>query len=528
MTRLTIASPGNSATFSPVSSTITRKTKDGDLNVVIMLFGTEYNISMDGILQITNTGDISNDSVSVADSKVKIAGKKSGTTTPVKIGAFSSFMYFYPKIKIRANLEISEASDSTDPLPDLYGYYQFEDLLTGNKLIFKLKRLATKVVFQFIKIVGTTETIIYSKDLPSGETNIDFEFRYLEGGKSKLYFLEYDEGEMTFDRQWIGNLGFNPSECKVSLEMVNASTSTVKNIKSDRIFLKYPSIYLSYDVDSDDYYKGQILLRDDNNKSDEDSWTRVISRDYKFNGDHVIENGIVRIVIKSHSPVIEVYGWNYLEDTPAWELIGKIVPLSDNKALPNDIQNLVINYISVNQIKLKINFGTVIYNIRMTRGCPFINITSVGSKYFKVVTTHDRFIADFTDSNKYDLDSSVDDGYPEDSDSTISSPTMKDNWWSWYNKGDGDDISDQVVGWLSNLVYPDDVDVSYVNDHVEVLFTYEHTGNLFAFGILPSSMGIVNSKPLPYNINNLDKYVKWRANESLIAFKQDNFIRRRV
>ena len=66
MTRLSIAVTGDALTFRPVTSSLIRASKDGNVNVVILLFGSHYNISMDGILQQDSTGDIEDNTKLIA------------------------------------------------------------------------------------------------------------------------------------------------------------------------------------------------------------------------------------------------------------------------------------------------------------------------------------------------------------------------------------------------------------------------------------------------------------------------------
>ena len=533
MTRLTIAASGDNQTFAPVSSSLSRVTKDGKLNVVIMFFGTDYNISMNGILQASNSGNVILDTISVANSKLQIEARSTDGLPATKTGSYTSFMYFYPKLKIRGHLELSESSDATMPIPKLEGNYKFTDLVTRNILKLNLKREVNNLVFELITIVDDVETIVHSEALAPGILEYDFEFRYLETGKSKLYNIVYDnQGLMTFTRLFIGDLGFNPAECSVSASITNESNTILKFMKSDRIFLKYPNIYLGYDpIDSNDYYLGQIFVFDTINSQDEADWIRVISRDYKFIGDRVFENGILRIIITTVNPIIQLYGWNFEADTPSWELAGYIQPLSDDLDTSLKLQSVLINHINVNQIKMKVNFGSTIYTIRMSRGSPFINIFSAFSKNIKVVVVADRFIGDFLATNPYDLTRSFTEGNPEiraieEEDIVINPNTdMNDNYWSWYTPTS----DNEVVGWLSNFIQPSNINIKDTNEGMEFLFTYANSANILGFGVLignPSN--VVNNVPQPYAIGNIDGYVKWRANEAMVAFRQDNFLRRRV
>ena len=527
MTQLTIANAGDNKTLSPISPSIIRKSKDGDINISHLLLGTHFNINMDGILSTSTKGDISSNSLSVSSSKLDLASKTNGTTIAEYIASFNTTMYFYPGIKIKGHLELDESSSTVDPLPKYFVDYRCVDLVSGNELVFSLHRTANNVKFQLLQIIGDTTITTSLSTLVTNAKEIEFEFRYLENGKSAIYIVTYESsGKQNFLRVWKGDLKVNMNECVIKAQLQNEAT-TVKHLKSDYLFIRYPVVYLTYDVDNEDIYKGQIIIYDDNNSSNPDNWVRIISRDYKFKGNRVIENGITRMIIKTNNPMIELWGWNYKLTTPMWEKFCDIIPLNNDKVKSSYIQNLVIENFTINQVKLKINFGNTIYEVTMTRGCPYINITDRYSKFFNIVTSKNRFTGDFTSDNNYDIDSAKTKGHPSirsETSETISSPTMNDNWWSWYtNNG-----VNEMLGWLVNLLYPNKVVVTDRNDKLDILLEYSQSANIYGVGCLigdPNS--VINNKPQPFINNIADEYVKYRANEGLWSFKQSNFIRRR-
>jgi len=139
LTRLTISLAGDSFTFRPVTSTITRNSKDGLIDVIIMLFGSHYLINMNGILQQDTEGDIDvpTQSIGVNNGFLELKAKlaTSGTTTAKLIGTFSSFTYFYPGLKIKGHLKLDETSHAP-AVPELEAHYHFKDLLTKDELFF--------------------------------------------------------------------------------------------------------------------------------------------------------------------------------------------------------------------------------------------------------------------------------------------------------------------------------------------------------------------------------------------------------
>ena len=54
---------------------------------------------------------------------------------------------------------------------------------------------------------------------------------------------------------------------------------------------------------------------------DIDARDRIISRDYNFNGNRIIENGIIRMIITTENPTIELWGYNYGLTVPS---MGKV------------------------------------------------------------------------------------------------------------------------------------------------------------------------------------------------------------
>ena len=529
MPRLNIATSGDIDTISPVSAFLIRTTKDGPVNISNLLIGSHYNISMDGILSTSTDGELEDETFSIESSKIKLDARSINNEDASYNTIFDSITYFYPGLKIKGHLELTNSVTNPLSTSRYSGSYVITDLISQSKLVFKLKENTGPLLFELERFKGdeTTPFDTVSHNLSNGQTSLEFEFRYLDNGKSALYIITYDsDNRIQYNRIWIGDLELNMNECTVGLKLTTNS-STVKRLESDYIFMRYPSVYLTYDVEAEDIYTGQIIVYDDNNSLNPQDWTRMISRDYKFKGNRVIENGIIRIVITTDNPVIELWGWNYELEEPLWEKFGEIVPLNDQLLIPSKIQNVLIENFSINQIRLSVNFGNTVYNIVMNRGNPHITILDKFSKYFKIRTTKTRFAGDFNINTWYRLNSSVLFGNPSvrnNASEDLTTIDMKDNWWSWYEPN----TTNSTVGYMANLIYPQNVKVSYVNEVLEILFRYENSSNLYGIGcLIGNPRFLINSYPEPFVVSNPDKYIKYRANESLWSFRQSNFIRRR-
>ena len=645
MTRLTINVVGDPLTFRPVTSSIVRESKEGNVNVVIMLFGTHYNIKMDGILQQDTSGDISGQTITVADSEVALTMQRSmgGTGTAELIGSFSSFMYFFPGLKLKGHLKLSETSHGP-VVPELEGNYTFIDLLSEDKLIFRLIRDELNLRFETVEEVSGVEHIIYSENLAVGIDEIFFEFVYLEQGRSKLFTYEdYAKLTQVKTRKWIGNVTAKIGECNVSIRHKN-SEEVEHTVNSDLVFLQYPEIFLKFDRDSTDRFIGHVRMFDDNNSAVEADWGQIRSRDYKFIGNRVIENGMIRVIVNTMNPVIEIWGWNIVATIPTWVKCMSIVPESTTGVQPLKVQNVIIEYFTSAQIKVEVNFGTSLYTFIMSRGDPYITMLEKAKLNFRFHSGKSRFIGDFADqANGYTAENSFEGGTPlavaasgtvtlvgvvnldtitvngivytgvtgakadntefsvDGSDTvdaadlvdsivndvrqgvtktnidltaanvsnvvtitakaggiggnlidlassdggrlavsgalftggadtggtgveTLTGFTLEDNWFAVYNE----DSNEDLIGWISNIINPTAIDMVFNSPDVEYKFTYPRAGNIIAIGVLsgvPTSL--IGNTPTPFVVGTQDKYVKWRANEAVLAFKEAESIKRR-
>ncbi len=646
MTRLTMAVSGDPLTFRPVTSSIVRTSKDGSVDVIIMLVGTDYNITMNGILQEDATGDIepSTQDIDVNNGflELKAEQKTAGVTIANLVGTFSSFMYFYPGTIIRGHIMLDETAHGI-PVPELEATYHFKDLLSNDEVLFRLIREENNLKFEFVEIVDSVENIIFTVALAGGVDEYFFEFRFLKDGKSKL--LRIDDWKLSTQtkvRVWIGDIKAKIGECNVSAHLHNIE-ETLHTMSSDFLFIDYPLVFLKFDRTSSQRLIGRIRMYDDRNDPVEANWREIRSRDYKFEGNRIIENGMIRLIIKTVDPVIEIWGWNYENVSPSWELALTFKPDTDAGIPSLRIQNLLFEYFSYEQLKCNVNFGTAIYTFIISRGDPYITMLNTGKTKFKIQSAKDRFVGDFKDQhNGYTLKNTDESGNPDtlratgtatcvscvvgntftingvtytgvagtkadntefsidtgdnetaadladsinndlrvgtdDADitidatvvsnvitliaaaggtsgnsilmsensttitlsganltggaatggtglETVSSFLMHDNWFGFYNKG----ALDETVGWMSNIVKPTTIDISDLTTKLEYNFTYPVTGGIFALGVMPSfPSSLVGGIPFPFVVGSQDKYVKWRANEAVLAFREAESIKRR-
>lgn len=647
MTRLSVAVTGDSLTFRPVTSSIVRKSKDGNVDVVIMLFGSHYNISMDGIIQQDSNDQIDDNTknIGVANSNLEfdLEQKVGGTSAAELIGSFSSFMYFYPGLKIRAHLKLPITSHAP-VVPELEAHYHFKDLLSSDELIFKLTLKENNLEFDLVELVDGSETVLYNEVLASLEDEYFFEFDFNVNGKSRFYkFADYETQTQTKARKWIGNLTAKLGECNVVMHGHN-DEQVLRKISSGHLFIDYPQIFLKFDRTSDDRFIGQVKVFDDMNTIVEADWKQIRSRDYKFEGNRVLENAMIRVIINSTNPDMEIYGWNFNAITPSWEKVMTMITDSDSGSKSLKIQNISFEYFSKVQLKAKINFGTSVYDLIMSRGDPYITLLNTGKLKFKFKSELDRMAGNFaSEDNGYSLINTSEGGTPRaiaadgtvtcasvlagdtftangllytavngakanneqfdmsgtndqcatdladsiendtrvgidevghnlsssslaavvtivddvkgidgnlitllSSDGgrlavsgatltggaatggagteTLTGFSQTDNWFSVYNQAD----INAVVGWMSNLTKPSSIKIDYVDPNLEYLFTYPGKGNIYGIGVLPSfPSNLVGGIPFPFVVGTQDEYVKWRANEALLSFRELETIKRR-
>ncbi len=544
MTRVSMAPTGDANTYNPVTSSYVRNSKDGNIDIISLLFGTHYNIAFEGILDNTTTGDIAGASIVVVGSTLEMEARTTGSTEAENIATFTTFGFMFPGLKIKGSLEISETTHSS-PAPKLECYYKVIDQVTKDELKFVLTRTTSRAVFNLIQIVDGAETILQSVTLDAGVAKVDFEFWYKVNGRSRLYFFtNFGTVDQSKTRKWIGTIDSVLGEVEVSARFIN-DENILKKFKSDFLFFKYFNIDLRYENDPDKQFNGQVKFFDDINLADETKWLRVRSRDHAFVGNRVIENAMVRIIIKTTTPVIEIWGYDFVIDN-AWEKVMDVLTESDADVSSSRVRSFAIEYFTKEQIKFSVDFGTSKFQIMMARGNPYISVVNNTNKIIRIRSAKTRFALDIP-TGDYSLLNTWIDGSPvvrSNPDETIivNSPEgfektgftqtgfvmgdaiVSDNYFAMYNE-----VADDVVGWISNLRAPFSIKIIDETGTLKYEYTYEARGNIWAIGVLPSTPSIlVGGIPTPLVVvSTQDTYVKWRANEALFAFKVSQSLRKK-
>ncbi len=513
---------GNNLTFRPLSPTVVRKCKDGNVNIINLLFGSNYNIKLDGVITNTINNKVrdSNYTVMTESSLLKLKHESLSLDNAVLTSRFNSFMYFYPKSKIKFHLKLVDTEASTSSVRVFKGNLEFEDLLSEDKLTFELRRVSNITHLDVKETKAGVEKILYTENLGSGVHEYWGEFWYLFNGQCRFYKTNVDNTNkrITNTKLWTGDITALLGECSVSYNSINGD-NVLKELHSDYMFIYYKDIYLRYDQELDDKFIGAIKVYDNFNSDIEENWRRIRTRDYKFIGDRVIENGMVRIVIKNLNPVIEVYGYDY-ENTESWIYCYSILTESDNNRSSLSIQNVAITTFSYDQINLEVNFGTRVYKILMTKGDPYITVSNRYNKKLFIKTGKKNFTFDGENDSWYSLGKDNEIGLVEDQ----SIVDYRDNWFSLYDPNK----SVEVLGWFANVFNPSKFKTTLYNDEYIFEFEYPQTANVFGFGVLVgNTKDKINNVQVAFTVSNIDTYVKWRANESVYAFQEKNVFKRR-
>jgi len=164
---------------------------------------------------------------------------------------------------------------------------------------FRLIREENTLRFECVETVDTVENILFTEALASMVDEVFFEFIYLEEGRSKLYtFANYAELTQVRTRKFIGDVKAKIGECNVSAHIHNKE-EVLHTMSSDFFFLSYPQIFVKFDRSSAERLAGRVRMFDDLNDPVEANWKEIRSRDYKFEGNRIIENGMIRVVLNS-------------------------------------------------------------------------------------------------------------------------------------------------------------------------------------------------------------------------------------
>lgn len=532
MAHLSLSPPVNSGTFTPISKSYDRTTKDGVVPVINYLIGSHFNVRTGGEMAVTAVGNITNDTVKAVSGKIEIAAESVDGTTVEKQSAFVSFMYFYPGVRIVGHSELQDDAVAGPPLQRLR--WIFEDLASTDQIIIDLETGVSNAVLTLRETVDTVTTILKTQQITAGDKVVQWELDFKEDGITKFHFKEASGNKTEIFK---GTLNVDIAEAKVTVKNMLDQQLT-KTLKSDYIWIFYPNIFIGYDSTIPNRLLGRIRVFDDNSTDTESLWDEVFSGDHKYAGEPVIENGLVRLRFNSN-PGMEVFGWDV--GTTAWISIGEVTPISSVGDLATTLQDVIFDSFSKVQCIVTVKYGLVNHQVSMKRGAPYVRIVA-NSKKFKITTTKERFAlstdvnTDIPDFNQVNSDN-VNRGNPlnlsptnnpfvftDDTNINTGLDLLDDNWFSWY-----DLLANDVIGFLGVSKSPTGLTVTATSSTVlkDIEWTFD-INSIVCVGILDTTPTVVSGGiPKPFNIGTIDEYVKWRANEGILGFDQRIFMRNR-
>jgi hypothetical protein len=536
MAHISLSPAVAAAKFSPIEKSYDRITKEGVVPQINFLLGSQYNIPIGGETSINSVGNITNDAVRVTGGKLEIDAESTDGSEVEKIVSFTSFMYFYPGIKVVGNSEIQDDDVGPPTLPTQRMRYEIQDLATEDKLRIDLEGGDGQAEFKVRQVVDGVETILAEASLTAGITEVKWEIVYLEQGLTKIYYKE-PVGDRI--RIFSGTLGSDLGESRLSASFMSTQ-QTLKTVKSDFIWIYYPNLFVGFGVSLTDRLNGRVRIFDTNNEASEADWDEVFASDHPFVGERVVQNGLVRLWFKT-TPKMDVYGWNV--DATAWELTGSVIPKSSLGDVATGLKDIIFNKFNDIHVKAIVKYGIVTHFVNLRRGQASARIFT-NSKQFRINTAKRRFalstgttatqIQDFNQlksddtnrGNPLNLSPTVNPFiFTNDSDVDTGLLLVDDNWFSYYNENDATD----TAGFVGVTKRPTGMEVSAVSatELNNIDFTFDINA-VFCVGILEGDPTTkINNIPVIFNIGDIDTYVKWRANEGIYGFDQRGYVKRK-
>jgi len=533
MAHITLSVPKGATTFNPIVPSYERDSKDGLIPVINFLLGSHYNARIGGEISISSTGDITGDSLKAVNGKLEIV-LDAVTGTVTKTGAFVSFMYFYTGVKVVGQLEVQDDNVGSGPVPIQNVRYTFEDLGTTDKIEIILEGHDGNARIRLRETVDQVATDLVIQPITAGVKVVDFELDFIEDGKTKFFFFE-PGGTKT--RIFNGDLSADIAECKVNVTATLDQT-VPKTLKSDYMWIFYPSTSVTYDVPLATRLLGRCRIFDDKGfPADETKWKEVFSSDVPYTGQRVVENGLIRIIFKT-TPEMEILGW----DGAAYVTTGSVIPVSSLGDLATTLHDVIFERFTDGHIKIIVKYGLLDHIVEMHRGNPFVRVAA-NSKKIRVDTDKPRFglstdvvtdIPDFNQNNVGDVNrgnplnlSPTVNPFTFTNDSNINTGLLllDDNWMAWLDTTKTAD----VLGWAGCIKRPTGMVLTAdsATDLGKIDWTFAED-IIMGFGVLSGdSNTLVNGIPKTLNIGNVDEYVKWRANESVFNFNQKLFLRKK-
>jgi hypothetical protein len=536
MAHLSLSPPSNATTFSPLAKSFNRTTKTGVVPVVKVLIGSHYNAVIGNEMTLDSSGNIGGDSVAAVSGKLEIAGFSNDTIDVTKSATFSPFMYFYPGIKIVGHMELQDATLGTG---DEKCRYEFQDLATGDKLQIDFEIGVSNPQVIFREIAGSTTNVLSTTAMGATTKEIYFELDFQEEGITKFYLIDKTAaGAKT--RVYNSSLTADIAECKVFMQLLTDQTTT-KTIKSDFIWIFYPKIHISYDVDLPDRLNGRVQIYDTviTADTDETNWEEVFSSDHEFKGDRIVENGLIRLWFKPATPGMEVWGYN----GSTWVLTGEVIPKTTQAVLATTLHDIIIERFNNSQALLRVKYGIVEHVVNVRRGSPYCRIATTSTD-FRINTTKERValstgttatqIQDFNQAKTDDANRgnpmnlavpATTFTFTDDADVDTGLDNMNDNWFAWYDTAQSNDtvgfigFSERPIAsvitatdatTLSNITW------DFTNLAVVTVGTISGATNTTVGGIITI-----------LSVGNDDDYVKYRANEGIFSFNQRMTLRKK-
>jgi len=536
MAHISLSPPSGAGTFSPLSKSFNRLTKDGSVPIINFLIGSHYNAAIGAEMASNSTGDIGGDSANVTAGKLEIAAFSNDTFEVTKTSTFNPFMYFYPGLKIVGHMELQDATLASG---DEKVRYEFQDLATLDALQIDFEIGAANPQVIFREIVGGVATVLSTTAMSSASTEINFELDFLDEGITKFYLKDKSaSGAKT--RVYIGSLLANIAECKVFLQLVTDQTTT-KTVKSDFIWIFYPKIFLTYDVALSTRLIGRVQVFDTiiTSDIDETNWEEVYSSDHEFTGDRIVENGIIRLWFRPTTPGMQVWGWS----GTAWALTGEVIPKSTQGDLATTLHDIIFTRFNNSQVVMNVKYGILEHEINIRRGTPYVRVAAT-SKEFRINTVKERValstgttatqIQDFnqlkTDDtnrgNPLNLSPTVNPfTFTNDSDVDTGILLLDDNWMAWYDTLTAND----TLGYIGFVERPIGSVITATSSTVLDNITWSFTNlAVVCVGVISGATNTnVGGILTILAVGDDDTYVKYRANEGIFAFNQRMALRRK-
>ena len=594
MSRLTFSFGGVPASFSPMLPSRVRQCQGGNVNVMELFLGADFNLPDRGLWDVTSKNLTANDQHGNVNNSCKdISFRRTASGENNGFGEYTlqskSLGYQFPEMKMLCHC-IMPWSAGFNNVTAAEVEFKLESKTYGSEHSNSLKLYrgtfadSTKnspngwrlwLEEKYPGFIMPTDGRSYAlvDDANAHLSDITFEYLYNKRGKTKVFLL-LNFATLTHKRVEIMNTqlehpvgSFIP---KLTVKHNGTGTGISNLFRIDKWMFNYPKVNFQFDKTWKDDFLGAVRLYDLGDIYYPGVF-EVVSRDYNFLHDFMIENGLIRVIITKKNPLIKIYGWNYLQKPGIWEPVMTISPEDDTGHKNATYEYIKFEKMSKTQMIFTINFGTVTYKFTMTRGDPYITIMGLQQKRFAVFTRKLYAAADIDGSRfhykrahlfgKLDMldNDFIQFNQPnnhvartlnvggflrynfEASDFIVSRDyneptrrTINDSWFAFFNSED----SKSVSGFINSVVFPSRMDYLYLGERGKFTFTYEKDANVFGVGVLcgnpserinpdPAVLEAPDGYSSIFDSSKPDQFIKWRAMESLFAFKESEVYKRK-